>query len=382
MSNDLLFFEEMPEFRNFQAVINQEHYKEAPLDWWIVITDVKGSTVAIENGRYKDVNTVGAATLAAIQNAMGSLQFPFVFGGDGATALIPDSHKLAVEQELSALRAISKDQFELGLRVGMVSVKEINDSGIAVKVAKYMLKGNYPLAIFNGGALTKAEDLIKGAEEVYEIPQHHKKETNLRKLSCRWKSIESKQGSVLSLLFIDPEARDELYKEFLIKLEDILEGDLERANPVRTQSMNYRDTVQMLKHDTRHQHSFFQLLPRMIDTLTATILFRWGLFRFIPAYKNYFDQIATHSDFRKFDDMLRMVLDCRNEQIEKIDQLCHEMKDLYGICFGLYRSEAALMTCYVPNFSDGSHIHFIDGSNGGYAMAAKQLKAQLKARSL
>ena len=380
MSDDLLFFEEMPEFHNFQDIINQEHYKEAPMDWWIVITDVKDSTVAIENGRYKDVNTVGAATLAAIQNAMGRLQFPFVFGGDGATALIPNAHKLAVEQELSALRAISKDQFELGLRVGMVSVKEIHDHGIPVKVAKYMLKGNYPLAIFSGGALTKAEDLIKGAEEAYEIPQHHKKETNLRKLSCRWKPIESKHGSVLSLLFVDPEARAEVYREFLMKLEDILEGDLEEANPVRTQSMSYRDVSQMLKHDTRHQYSFFQLLLRMIDTLMATVLFRWGLFKLIPLFKNYIDQTVAHSDFRKFDDMLRMILDCRNEQIVKIDQLCHEMKDLYGVCFGLYSSDAALMTCYVPSFSDGSHIHFIDGSHGGYAMAAKQLKAQLKAR--
>jgi hypothetical protein len=28
---------------------------------------------------------------------------------------------------------------------------------------------------------------------------------------------------------------------------------------------------------------------------------------------------------------------------------------------------------------DGQHIHFIDGGNGGYAMAAKELKRQLKA---
>lgn len=378
MSDSLFFFEKMSEFRNFQDILKEENYVEAPSDWWVVVTDVKGSTVAIENGRYKDVNTVGAATLAAIQNALGRIQFPFVFGGDGATALIPDSYKQAVEEELSALRSISQSQFALGLRVGMVSVKEIQETGFPVKIAKYMLKGDYPLAIFNGGALTKAEELIKGAEERYEIPEYPKTETNLRKLSCRWKPIASKQGNVLSLLFVDPERRNAVYEEFLQRLGDILEGDAEVANPVRVQSMNYRSTSEMLAHDRRHQKSLGQLLPRMIDTLAATVLFKWGLFKLIPSLKNYIDQTAAHSDFRKFDDMLRMTLDCRLDQIRDINDLCETMRNSYGICYGLYSSEAALMTCYVPGFSDGSHIHFIDGSNGGYAMAAKQLKAQLK----
>ena len=39
------------------------------------------------------------------------------------------------------------------------------------------------------------------------------------------------------------------------------------------------------------------------------------------------------------------------------------------------------MTCVVPSYKDGTHIHFIDGGDGGYAMAAKQLKAQLKEHS-
>jgi hypothetical protein len=34
------------------------------------------------------------------------------------------------------------------------------------------------------------------------------------------------------------------------------------------------------------------------------------------------------------------------------------------------------MTCYVNDLNPGNHIHFIDGGDGGYAMAAKKLKAQ------
>ena len=45
-------------------------------------------------GRYKDVNTIGVASIVAIKNAMKNELFPFVFGGDGATALIPASKRV------------------------------------------------------------------------------------------------------------------------------------------------------------------------------------------------------------------------------------------------------------------------------------------------
>jgi hypothetical protein len=38
------------------------------------------------------------------------------------------------------------------------------------------------------------------------------------------------------------------------------------------------------------------------------------------------------------------------------------------------------MTCYVRAYA-ADHVHFVDGADGGYALAAKQLKAQLRRRS-
>ena len=39
----------------------------------------------------------------------------------------------------------------------------------------------------------------------------------------------------------------------------------------------------------------------------------------------------------------------------------------------------ALMTCFVYGLDEGEHVHFVDGGGGGYALAAKQFKAQHKA---
>ena len=47
-----------------------------------------------------------------------------------------------------------------------------------------------------------------------------------------------------------------------------------------------------------------------------------------------------------------------------------------GHCrFGLHRQNSALMTCIVPSPFTRDHMHFIDGASGGYAMAARNLKA-------
>jgi len=35
------------------------------------------------------------------------------------------------------------------------------------------------------------------------------------------------------------------------------------------------------------------------------------------------------------------------------------------------------MTCYIENM-DSNHIHFVDGSDGGYTKASKEFKSKFK----
>jgi hypothetical protein len=54
----------------------------------IGLADIVNSTQAVVQGRYKAVNTVGAAVLAAVSNALPGVAYPFVFGGDGASLVV------------------------------------------------------------------------------------------------------------------------------------------------------------------------------------------------------------------------------------------------------------------------------------------------------
>jgi len=94
--------------------------------------------------------------------------------------------------------------------------------------------------------------------------------------------------------------------------------------------------------------------------------------------KKYADSLRTHSDYRKFDDMLRMILDCSPKQVEKIKSLLEALYQKGEVFYGLNESDTSLMTCYVQDLNEGNHIHFIDGGEGGYTKAAIQLKGQIK----
>jgi hypothetical protein len=88
--------------------------------------------------------------------------------------------------------------------------------------------------------------------------------------------------------------------------------------------------------------------------------------------------MASHSDFRKFDNALRMVLDCKLERIQKVKVLLANLHREGTVYYGTFESDNSLMTCFVEGLNQGEHIHFMDGENGGYAMAAIELKKQMK----
>src|SRR6186713_3675236 len=91
-----IFYGGIPVFRGFGSLMDPAMYSPLPDDWSIGIADIVDSTKAIAAQRYKAVNMAGAAVIAAVTNALEGREFPFVFGGDGASfAVAPDDLEAA-----------------------------------------------------------------------------------------------------------------------------------------------------------------------------------------------------------------------------------------------------------------------------------------------
>ena len=94
---------------------------------------------------------------------------------------------------------------------------------------------------------------------------------------------------------------------------------------------------------------------------------------FVP--KTYVQQVVENSDFRKYDDGLRMILDCTPELANELEQQLVAAAAAGIARYGLFCQDAAMMTCFTPSVLRSDHVHFIDGARGGYASAAVTLKA-------
>jgi len=374
------FYQELPSFADFLEITRDEHFVLAPEDWIVVITDVKGSTKAIEAGRYKDVNTVGAASISVVQELLDE-DFPYVFGGDGATLLIPPDKIESVLEVLMRLERLSREKFDLGLRIGRVSVREVVERGGRIEVAKHELTAKKCAAVFRGGGLGEAEKLIKGDEENYCVVSAQAGDLDLKGLSCRWKPLPNKRGLIVSLLVLSRrEPPVKVYDQFLRHFKTVFEGVIDESNPVNTDRIGYKTIRQCLDDETRYitKKKTWAFFKRFCEIVAAVLIFRHGWPAGIFNAKKYRDSMRDHSDHRKFDDMLRMIVDCSHAQARNIHRYLEARRLQGDVFYGMHTSRTALMTCYVQYVKDGQHIHFIDGGDGGYAMAAKQFKDQLK----
>ena len=115
----------------------------------------------------------------------------------------------------------------------------------------------------------------------------------------------------------------------------------------------------------------------LANGLFAYLVMRFGISvgGFVP--KTYVRQVVENSDFRKYDDGLRMILDCTPELERALTQRLAQAASAGIVKYGLHRQDAAMMTCFTPSALRSDHVHFIDGARGGYASAATALKATL-----
>ena len=90
--------------------------------------------------------------------------------------------------------------------------------------------------------------------------------------------------------------------------------------------------------------------------------------------KVYLRELVENSDFRKYDDTLRMVIDCTPELADTLERRLAAAAAAGIARFGVHRQDRAMMTCFAPSMIQSNHVHFIDGANGGYALAAMALK--------
>src|SRR5271168_3319290 len=213
------FYGGIPVFRGFASLMDPKLYSPLPDDWTIGIADVVESTKAIAERRYKAVNMAGASVIAAITNALEGREFPFVFGGDGASFAVSPHDLERAREALAATAAWVKEDLDLVMRVALVPVAAVRAAGHDVRVARFGPSPNLSYAMFSGGGLGWSEAAMKRGE--FAVPMAPSgTQPDLSGLSCRFEEIPSVRGLILSVLVVPAQGADP--KAFRKLIEDVI----------------------------------------------------------------------------------------------------------------------------------------------------------------
>ena len=320
----------------------------------------------------------GAAVIAAVTNALEGREFPFVFGGDGASFAVSPGDLARARDALAATAIWVEESLNLVMRVGLVPVKDIRAQGLDIRVARFGPSANLSYAMFSGGGLGWADAAMKRGE--FAVPAADPgTQPDLSGLSCRFEEIPSTRGLILSVLVVPVGGADPLaFRKVIEDIIKLVEQSPDAGRPVPPGGPPLRWPPAGVEYEARAARGGPLLKRRSIVlavTLWAYVVMRFGIKvgNFVP--KNYVQQVVENSDFRKYDDGLRMILDCSAELERALAELLARAASARIVRYGLHRQDAAMMTCFTPSVMRSDHVHFIDGARGGYASAATALKA-------
>jgi hypothetical protein len=371
------FYAAIPALEDFAAAVRPETYRPLPDDWVVGFADVRGSTEAVAQGRYKAVNMIGAGVIAAVSNALQREAFPFVFGGDGASFAVGPTDAAAATEALRGMATFAEEEFRLDLRVATISVAKIRAAGRDVKVGRYGASPHCAYAMFAGGGLGWFEAQAKLGEYALD-PAPPGTRPDLSDLSCRWGVAPAKHGVILSVI-VAPLGEDARFPALVDDVVRVALGAADGGRPVTLSSLVAGKVSEVVELETAANAP--PSGSRVKARIKAASQFALGvLFHKFKLRAGAFDaaayasDAAANADFRKFDDGLRMTLDCSPAFADALEARLAKAADFAE--YGTFRQQSAQLTCFVPSITERGHLHFVDGAGGGYTMAAKAMKAR------
>ena len=169
-----------------------------------------------------------------------------------------------------------------------------------------------------------------------------------------------------------------IYQNCLEKIEEIVGSTYDR-NPLKSANqlnLSFNPVVLNSEASIFAKNKIFRfliILKLLFQNFLGSILMKYS----VGSWSDYKNRIIRTTDTEKFDDMLRMVITTTKKQSLELENYLEKEYQNKTLVYGIHKSDSALMTCLIFE-RHGKHIHFVDSSNGGYALASKELKNRLK----
>ena len=376
-------------YRDIKAVklplaqaLEDRSFFELPSDWFVVIADIKNSTAAVAEGRHNDVNLVAAGSLIAALNIAKEKQveIPFFFSGDGGAVLVPAD---IADDVVAALRRHNENamkNFGLTLHLGSLLAKDIFSHGAVLRIAKVQVGENLSKAIVIGNGLKVAERFIKQSSESTQAISNTL-DLNMTGLECRWDKVKppTEENEIVCYLVeaTSQSMHTAVYRDVLTKMDEIY-GSLESRSPLSVNRLKLLLNLKKMENEMKMKFGrwrtgyYFRML---FENVLGQFFFGLNLKLGGIHGQDYLSQLIANADTLTIDGRINTIISGKTEKRKQLVDYLKVQEEKGVLIFGHHISKESIMTCYIENMN-AKHIHFVDGSDGGYTEAAKELKAK------
>ena len=165
----------------------------------------------------------------------------------------------------------------------------------------------------------------------------------------------------------------------MLKKIDEIYGSLEHRSPLSVNRLNLLLNLRKVKKEMFVKYGKWKpgyFLHTFLTTLLGIFYFRNNLKLGEIRARDYLLQIIANADTLTIDGRINTIISGRQRQRMELVRYLNEQERQGVLVFGHHISRESVMTCYIEHMN-ADHIHFVDGSDGGYTEAAKQLKKKL-----
>ncbi|MBB6680827.1 DUF3095 family protein [Aequorivita sp. 609] len=365
-----------------ELLASESSFSNVPSNWQVVVVDIQNSTHAVKEGKHHQINLTATGAIISVLNTIRkegkNVEIPYFFGGDGSTFIVPKALLSKVTSVLENYRLHIKRKTKLILRVGYISVEELNDQKTTIKIAKHRLTEQLTIPIVLGNGLKKAEEIIKANFIENNATSFKKDLLNLEGMECRWKEINPSQtkNKVICLLLdaTDEAIQIEVYSEVLSKIDSLF-GTFKNRQPIKSQNLKLNYSIYNIWEEMKISlvnKSWIYLFKNWFSTLIGTLYLR-----ITSTGKQYLQQISQLSHTFMLDGKVNTIFTGEQSKIDAFLEYLNQLEKEKKIIFGIHITHASVMSCYVLDRKT-KHSHFVDGTEGGYTSAAKMFKMKLK----
>ncbi len=357
-------------------------FNGVPNDWHVVITDIENSSKAVRDGHHNDINLAATGSIITVLNEIKTMntdiKAPYFFGGDGATFIVPNAIAAQVVSALNTYSVHIEKTLNLKLRVGSVILEDIYSNNVTLRIAKLRQNKYLTTPVVLGNGLKFAEEKIKNSFKPSDIHKESSKPLNLEGMECRWDEIKpnASDKKVICLLVgcKDETKQAETFNSVMAEINYIF-GNLDERRPITAIKLKLNTSIDKIRKEMIAKIGKFDgryLLRNWLITV-----FGKYYFRFFNEGKRYLYKVTQLSDTIMLDGSINTIISGNDKQINKFQIFLDAMESENRIVYGMHVTHASIMSCHVQN-RQKNHIHFVDGTEGGYTTAAMAYKNKLK----